>query len=114
MSRQTDPYYPVFLNIAGRKCVVVGGGQVALRKVSTLLEHGAKVDVISPDLCPEMDGLARSGRIEVVRRGYKTGDLSGALVAIAAIGIGNIFGNQLRNQFSTIITAMSGSSKSKV
>ena len=38
-------YYPVFLNVNGKKCVVVGGGQVALRKVRVLLEHGADVEV---------------------------------------------------------------------
>src|SRR3989304_2722983 len=51
-------YYPVFLNVKGRKCTVIGGGQVALRKVITLLEDGAKVKVISPELCPELASLA--------------------------------------------------------
>ncbi len=43
-------YYPIFLNISGKRCVVIGGGQVALRKVRTLLEHGASVQVIIPRL----------------------------------------------------------------
>ncbi|MDP6501867.1 MAG: NAD(P)-dependent oxidoreductase, partial [Dehalococcoidales bacterium] len=51
-------YYPISLNVRGRKCSVVGGGQVALRKVDTLLEHGADVQVISPDLCTELVSLA--------------------------------------------------------
>ncbi len=79
-----SPYYPVFLNIEGKKCVVVGGGQVALRKVKALLEHKASVAVISPDLCPELNGLAESGAICVSRRSYQAGDLAGALIAIAA------------------------------
>ncbi len=78
------PYYPVFLDIKGKKCVVVGGGQVALRKVKVLLEHGADVEVISPDLCPELTELARSGAIRMVARGYQAGDLKKAFVAIAA------------------------------
>ena len=81
---QVSAYYPVFLNISGRKCVVVGGGQVALRKVNVLLEHGADVKVISPDLCPELVQLAGSGEIRSLNREYRTGDLAGAFVAIAA------------------------------
>ena len=45
-------YYPVNLAIAGRKCVVVGGGEVAARKVSTLLDCEAAVELISPELTP--------------------------------------------------------------
>ncbi|MEE9366117.1 MAG: bifunctional precorrin-2 dehydrogenase/sirohydrochlorin ferrochelatase [Dehalococcoidales bacterium] len=81
---QVPAYYPVFLNIGGRKCVVVGGGQVALRKVKALLEHGADVKIISPDLCPELVQLAGSGEIHSLNREYHTGDLAGAFVAIAA------------------------------
>jgi len=81
---QMPAYYPVSLNISGRKCVVVGGGQVALRKAKALLEHGADVEVISPDLCPELVQLAGSGEIRVLAREYQPGDLKKAFVAIAA------------------------------
>ncbi len=77
-------YYPVFLNVKGRKCVVVGGGQVALRKVTVLLEHGADVEVISPDLCLELARLARSGEIRALTREYQAGDLKNIFVAIAS------------------------------
>jgi len=77
-------YYPVFLNVSGKRCVVVGGGQVALRKVRVLLECGANVEVISPELCSELNKLAESGKINVLRRRYQGGDLQGALIAIAA------------------------------
>jgi len=77
-------YYPVSLNIRGRRCVVVGGGEVALRKVKVLLEHGADVVVISPDLCPELARLAESGKINGRKRAYETGDLAGAFLVIAA------------------------------
>jgi len=82
-------YYPIFLNISGKKCVVVGGGQVALRKVTTLLEHGASVEVISPDLCSELSQLAESGEIGVLRRSYRAGDLQDAVIAIAATNDSN-------------------------
>ncbi len=83
-------YYPVFLNVDGKKCVVVGGGQVALRKVRVLLEHGADVEVISPDLCPELAKLAGSGEIRALTRKYRAGDLKNAFVAIAATDNGDI------------------------
>lgn len=77
-------YYPVFLNISDKRCVVVGGGQVALRKVRAMLEHGANIDVISPDLCPELVQLTKRGEINVLNREYQIGDLKGAFIAIAA------------------------------
>lgn len=77
-------YYPISLNINHRRCVVVGGGQVAQRKVKALLEHGAIVAVISPTICPELERLAGRGTIKVLPRSYQPGDLEGAFLAIAA------------------------------
>ncbi len=81
---QLRPFYPIFLNIRSRRCVVVGGGQVALRKVRTLLEHEANVELISPHLCSELNQLAGVGEISVLRRGYRAGDLQEAFIVIAA------------------------------
>jgi precorrin-2 dehydrogenase/sirohydrochlorin ferrochelatase len=77
-------YYPVFLNLEGRKCLVAGGGQVALRKASALLEHGAEVTVISPRLCAGMRKLDVDGKIKVINRAYRPGDMKGACIAIVA------------------------------
>ena len=82
-------YYPIFMNIRGKKCVVAGGGEVALRKVKTLLEHGASVTVISPDLCSELGQLAESGEISVLQRNYRAGDLQDAVIAIVATNDSN-------------------------
>ena len=82
--RDLPTYYPIFLNISGKRCVVVGGGQVALRKVRTLLEYGASVEVVSPELCSELSQLADSGEIRVRPRSYQAGDLQDAVIAIAA------------------------------
>jgi len=79
-------YYPVSLNIKDRKCVVVGGGEVALRKVKALLEHGAMVTVISPNLIPELVQLAEHGEITALNREYQAGDLKDSFLAIAATG----------------------------
>ncbi len=78
------PYYPVFLDLAGRKCLVIGAGVVARRKVEILLEHQARVQVISPELCPELEKMAAEGLIEATVRRYQNGDLAGAFLVIAA------------------------------
>jgi siroheme synthase-like protein len=90
MKRDSPSYYPVFLNIRGKKCVVVGGGQVALRKVKALLDAGADVQVISPDLCPQLSKLAKIEEIAVEKRSFQPGDLEGALIAVAAADNNNI------------------------
>lgn len=77
-------YYPVFLSIRGKRCVVIGGGVVALRKVRAFLDCGAKVTVVSPTIHPGLAQLAEAGRISPIRREFKPGDLAGAVIAIAA------------------------------
>jgi len=74
-------YYPIFLNIQGKKCVVVGGGNVAWRKVCSLKEAGAKVTVVSPDFCPELEG--ETG-VERIQQKYDTAILKGAALVIAS------------------------------
>lgn len=81
---EASPYYPIFLNVRGKKCLVVGGGEVALRKVQSLLERGASVEVVSPTLCPELSRMAGEGTIQALQRRYKAEDLQAALVAVAA------------------------------
>ncbi len=90
MKREMPSYYPLFLKIAGKRCLVVGGGQVALRKVAALLDYGASVQVISPDLCPELNRLVETGEIAVQRKLYQPGDLKGAFIVIAATDDHNI------------------------
>lgn len=77
-------YYPVCLNVRGKTCVVVGGGDVAERKVISLLEADARVVVISPDLTPGLRRLRDEGAMDHVVRPYRDGDLGGTFLAIAA------------------------------
>jgi siroheme synthase-like protein len=84
MKRDAISYYPIFLDISGKKCVVIGGGQVAWRKVNTLLENNARVEVISPVICLEIQELAEKGKIRIQQKVYGPGDLKGAVLAIAA------------------------------
>jgi len=79
------PYYPISLNCQNRPCLVVGGGEVAERKVRGLLAAGARVKVISPGLSPELEDLAREGKITVERRPYRRGDLQGMFLVLAAV-----------------------------
>ena len=82
-------YYPVFLNVRGKRCVVVGGGEVALRKAEVLLEYGAVVEVVSPTLCPELIQLAEAKVISVLSKDCEPGDLKGAFMVITATAESN-------------------------
>jgi siroheme synthase-like protein len=84
MSNEGKNYYPVSLDIKGKRCIVVGGGEVARRKVEVLVNHGAQVLVISPVVCPELVELGKQKGVPVLEREYKAGDLKGAFIAIAA------------------------------
>jgi precorrin-2 dehydrogenase/sirohydrochlorin ferrochelatase len=77
-------YLPIFLDLTGRRCVVVGGGDVAGRKVASLLEAGADVAVISLSIVDALVELARAGRIQYVAREYQVGDIAGAALVYAA------------------------------
>jgi len=77
-------YYPIFLRVEGRSCLVVGGGSVAERKVQALLQAGARVTVISPALTDELAALAAKDRITHHPRAYRQGDVSGFWMVFAA------------------------------
>ena len=72
------------MKVAGRRVVVVGGGAVAEGKVDSLLEAGARVSVVSPQMTPRLERMAQAGEISVVKRPYDSADLDGALFVIAA------------------------------
>jgi precorrin-2 dehydrogenase / sirohydrochlorin ferrochelatase len=70
-------YYPIFLDMRGRRCAVVGGGRVAERKVRALLRAGASVHVISPSVTPRLALLAARKKIDVTPRVFRPADLEG-------------------------------------
>lgn len=83
--RRTDRQpYLAGLRLAGRRVVVVGGGAVVQRRLPLLLEAGAEVTVIAPDLALGPARLAEHGRIVWERRGYRAGDLADAWYALVA------------------------------
>jgi precorrin-2 dehydrogenase / sirohydrochlorin ferrochelatase len=78
------PFYIACLRLSGRRCLVVGGGEVGLEKVEGLLACGADVTLVAPDAVPELEELAREGSIRWERRVYRSADLEGSLLAIAS------------------------------
>jgi precorrin-2 dehydrogenase/sirohydrochlorin ferrochelatase len=78
------PFYIACLKLTGRRCVVVGGGEIGLEKVEGLLACDGRVVLVSPRAVPELEELAAEGSIEWIRREYETADLEATFIAIAA------------------------------
>ena len=77
-------YLPIFLDLRGRKCLVVGGSELAARKVTTLLDAGADVHVVTPHINETLTELVRRGSILHLKREYAPGDMEGAALVYAA------------------------------
>ncbi len=75
---------PIFLNLEGRPCLLVGAGTVALEKIGSLLKTGLKLRVVAPEARVEVRQLAREGRIEWVQKTFEATDLDGHFIVIAA------------------------------
>jgi precorrin-2 dehydrogenase/sirohydrochlorin ferrochelatase len=84
------PYYPVFLDLMRKRCVVVGGGNVAERKVKALLAAGATVKLVSPRVTKGLSKLGEQDAIEIIAREYQEGDLRGATLVFAATGAADV------------------------
>jgi uroporphyrin-III C-methyltransferase / precorrin-2 dehydrogenase / sirohydrochlorin ferrochelatase len=80
MGSGSDPLYPAFLKLDGRKVLVVGGGPVAAGKLEALMRAGARVVVVAPEIRPELE----RAHVELHRRPFDEGDLDGAWMVIAA------------------------------
>ena len=78
------PFYIACLRLKGRRCLVVGGGDIGLEKVEGLLACDADVTLVAPDAHPALRELAQEGSIRWEAREYRSGDLEGCLIAIAA------------------------------
>ena len=77
-------YYPAFLDLQGKPCVVVGGGGIAWRKVKALRACGARVTVVSPEVVRPLAGMARRQEIVWRRRRFRPGDVDAACLVVAA------------------------------
>ncbi len=74
-------YYPIVMDLTGRKCLVVGGGEVALRKARSLSEAAARVTVIAPEVLSEIEALEG---VQVEKRAWQAGDAAGYALVFAA------------------------------
>ena len=79
-----NTYYPVYIQLREQACVVIGGGKIAEGKVDGLLAVEAKVTVISPEITPRLQELAKHNQIAYIARTYQPGDLTGAFIVICA------------------------------
>ncbi|MFF8832955.1 uroporphyrinogen-III C-methyltransferase [Streptomyces sp. NPDC015131] len=79
------PAYPVGLRLSGRRVVVIGGGQVAQRRLPALIAAGADITLVSPAATPSVEAMAEAGEITWVRRRYEEGDLADAWYALVAV-----------------------------
>jgi uroporphyrin-III C-methyltransferase/precorrin-2 dehydrogenase/sirohydrochlorin ferrochelatase len=75
---------PIFIKVKNARCLMIGGGEVALRKVTTLLKAGADVEVIAPELCHELADLLNDGRIKYQKTAFNESHLVGATLVFAA------------------------------
>ena len=76
--------YPLFLKLAGRQVLVVGGGPVALGKVRALLEAKAVITVVAPQIEPELEALEKKGNISIAHRSFEQSDVEGSWLVVAA------------------------------
>ncbi|MDF2800906.1 MAG: siroheme synthase [Anaerocolumna sp.] len=76
------PYFPMFIDIEDKECVIIGGGLVAFRKVEALLEFGANITVVAREACGEIQGL--NNAISIKLKDYDTADIENAYIVIAA------------------------------
>ena len=79
-------YYPAFIDVKDRRCVVIGGGKFGEENVHKFLGYGAEVVVVSADITYGVRDLVDAGKVTWVRRDYEMGDLAEAFIAIAATG----------------------------
>jgi siroheme synthase-like protein len=78
------PFYIACLRLRGRRCLVVGGGEIGLEKVEGLLACDGDVVLVAPEAGPELQRLAAEGSLRWERREYEPGDLEGSFLVIAA------------------------------
>jgi siroheme synthase-like protein len=83
-------YYPAFLDLRGRRCLVVGGGAVAERKVGALLDAAARVVIVSPTLTSRLRALVSAGTVEHRARSFRCHDAGGCALVVAATGEGAV------------------------
>ena len=78
------PYFPIFINLSEKKVVVIGAGNIAKRRIQVLSEFTRHLTVVAPVVHPDVEGLAKSGAIQLLRKKYEAEDIYGAALVLAA------------------------------
>lgn len=79
-------YFPMFVNLEGKKVLAVGGGKIAERRISALLHFGCRISIISPELTLNLYELAKIGKINWLKRTYQKNDCKTAEIVLAMTG----------------------------
>lgn len=82
--QSTNSYYPIYLDLENKRCIIIGGGKIAERKCLSLMKSGAIVTVISPDITKRLEYYKEKGKIKHIPRLYTKGDLKSSFLVIAA------------------------------
>ena len=90
MTRAAITGYPANLVVDGRRCVVVGAGRIAARKIEALLDAGADVHVVAPEVGDDVRAWAADGRVHLDPRPFEPSDLDGAWLATTATGVADV------------------------
>src|SRR3989337_4068042 len=77
-------YYPIYLDLTGKRCVIVGGGKVAERKCASLIKTDAEITLIAPEITKKLKGYKDKGLIKHIERTYRKGDIRSAFIVISA------------------------------
>lgn len=85
-----NAYYPVYLNLEGRMCLVVGGGAVAGRKAASLFECGAQVKLVAPKVCEAVAEMERDGKLDRINDVFRPEHMDGASLAIGSTDNGEV------------------------
>ena len=85
-------YYPIFVEMRGRRALLVGGGHVALEKIGKLVDAEAGVTIVAPELIPPVAAFVNDGRVTLLQRAYEPGDVQGFDVVMVATDDGAVNG----------------------
>ena len=79
-------YFPLFIDLTNKKCLIAGGGSVAYRKATLLLDFCANVSVVAKEVCPEVEQLQKENKVTIFLRGFEETDLDDKTLVIVATG----------------------------
>ena len=75
-SAEHKPFFPLFVDMSGRKALIAGGGKVAARRIPVLLDFGADITVIAPEAAASIEAAAARGAVRLIKRAYRQGDVA--------------------------------------